>query len=115
MGDTPEGTQRRRNSMVVRSGVRDGAAARPHLLEKAGSGVVFDIPLVHAGQHVLGLGDDEIGPVRENVEIRIGHDRRDLDDMMKIRSKTRHLEVNPYQFGRILHHPCAASFGHGAF
>lgn len=67
------------------------------LIEQSGAGVQGADVVVHDGQDVIGLVDDEVRSLIENVQVRVRHDRGDLDDRAFFGVETGHFEVDPDQ------------------
>ena len=63
------------------------------------------IPVVHAVHHGLRLMNREHRPFREFVEIRIRHDRRDLDNRVGRGIEAGHFEIDPDQIARSIDEP----------
>ena len=74
----------------------DGAErAAPHAIGQARLAVGPPVPIVHEREHRLGLVDGDDRPLGNHVQLAIGDDRRNLDDVVEIRVQARHLEVDP--------------------
>ena len=78
-------------------GLFEGGGGGADLIEESGAGMQCPDVVVHRGQYVFGLVDDDARAFFEDVEIRVRHDRCDLDDRAFFRVEPRHLEVDPDQ------------------
>jgi dUTP pyrophosphatase len=57
---------------------------------------------LHAGQHVRGLVDHQVGALGHDLEVVVGDDGGDLDDGVAGGVEPGHLEVHPHQHLRIV-------------
>jgi hypothetical protein len=53
------------------------------------------IPLVHGFEHLIGLMQNQVGPLSDDIELAIGDQNRDLQDAFGLGFKPRHLHVHP--------------------
>ena len=67
---------------------------------EAALGVHFDHHLVHHGQRLVGLVDNEVGPLGDDVQFVVGDDGGDLDDHVHRRIEAGHLQVHPHEHDR---------------
>ena len=74
---------------------RDGR--RGDLVEQPRAGVHVDDDLVHVGQGLRRLMDDQVRTLRDDVEVVVGDQGRDLDDDVGPRVEAGHLEIHPHQ------------------
>jgi hypothetical protein len=58
--------------------------------------------VVHAGHGRRSDGDDEVGALRDHLEVVVGDQGRDLDDHVSIGLEPGHLEVHPRQHLRMV-------------
>ena len=79
------------------AGVGEGDRRCPHRFEQPRAGVHLDDEGIHAGQHLVGLMDDQIGSFGDDLEVVVGHDRGDLDDHVERVIEPGHLEVHPHE------------------
>jgi hypothetical protein len=68
--------------------------------------VLTAIPVVHGVQHLVRLVDGEHRAFRQRVQVAVGDDGGDLDDVIRVGLQARHFQIDPDQAERI-------SFGHG--
>ena len=59
------------------------------------------VPRVHPRKFGFRPRDGEARPLREDVQVAVGHKGRDLDDHVAIRVKPRHFEVDPREVGGV--------------
>ncbi len=52
---------------------------------------------IHAGQHLVGLVDHEVGTLGDDREVVVGDDRGDLDDHVRRVVEPRHLQIHPHE------------------
>lgn len=76
-------------------GISGAELAEPNTIRQARLTVRPAVPLVHAGEHRLRLVDGDDRSFGDHVQIGIGDDRRDLDDVVEVRTEPRHFEVDP--------------------
>jgi len=77
---------------------RDDAAS--DAFKQTGGTVGRSIPVVHCVQHGVGLVDRDDRAFGDDLQLRIGHDRRDFDDAVPVRVEARHLQVDPNEVFR---------------
>ena len=53
------------------------------------------VPLVHSLEHLVALVHRDHRALGDEIQVRIRHDRRNLDDVVECRVKAGHLEVDP--------------------
>jgi hypothetical protein len=62
------------------------------------------VPLVHAAKHLVGLMNHPGRRFRNDVEIGVGDDHGQFDDLVRVRIETGHFHIQPYQRILILCH-----------
>ena len=70
------------------------------------------IPLVHGGEHAIGLMDGDHGTLRQDVQRGISDDGSDFDNTVGLRIETGHFQVYPHQVVGILRHRALLPFLH---
>ena len=83
-----------------RPGVGEGDVRGSDGFEQAGAVVHLDDERVHAGEHLVGLVDDEVGPLGDDGPARRRSRRGDLDDDVARVVEPGHLQVHPHEHGR---------------
>ena len=56
-----------------------------------------DHNLVHAGQHFVGLVNDEVGAFSDDVQVVIGNESGNFNDDVGFWLEASHFEVHPHQ------------------
>ena len=74
-------------------GERHRALADP--VYEAGSGVVFDVPRIHARERRLGLRNRQHRPFGDKIEFAVGNDRGDFEDDVDLGVEAGHLHIHP--------------------
>jgi hypothetical protein len=93
IGRDPFGHERKR----ARFRISHADALLQHAPPQPRLAVLVPVPFVHRLQCRERMGDRELRPFGEDVELRIGDDRGDLDDRITVRIQTCHLQVDPDQ------------------
>ena len=71
----------------------EGAATHP--VRETRLAVRPSVPVVHPRKHRLGLVNGDHRPFGDQVQLGVGHDRGDLDDVVDVRVQPGHFEVDP--------------------
>jgi len=70
--------------------------------EEPAAGVHLPHHVVHGGERLGGLGDDEVRPLGHDLEVVVRHQRGDLHDHVAGRVEPGHLQVEPRQHGSMI-------------
>ena len=62
------------------------------------------IPLIHGGEHGIGLMNGEHRTFRQYIQLAVGNDGGDLDNTVGLGIETGHFQVYPDQVVRVLRH-----------
>ena len=87
---------------MFRIHLRVGAVANP--LCETGFAVLASVPFIHATENLLTLPYGQLRSLGDDVEIAVGDDGGDLDDIIPRRIQTGHFQVDPDKAVRILTH-----------
>jgi hypothetical protein len=83
-----------------RAGVLQGDGRRPDQGEESRASVHVDDERIHRRQHLVGLVHDEVGPLGDDLQVVVGHERGDLHDDVAGVVQPRHLEIHPHEHER---------------
>jgi hypothetical protein len=53
--------------------------------------------VVHLGQDLGRLVHDQVEPVGQHFELRVGDEHRELDDLVSLQVEAGHLEIDPHE------------------
>lgn len=60
--------------------------------------MMFNTPFIHVIHDLFTLVDDEIGSFGDKIQITVGNETGDFDDMVVVDIETCHFEVDPYEW-----------------
>ena len=82
-----------------------------HLVDQTRLAMGGLVPVVHAGQHLVGLMHHQHRRLGHDLELGIGDDNGHLDDAVVIRQQTGHFHVDPSKIVLILSQDRSAKKG----
>jgi len=89
-------------------GLSGSDLAAPDPLQQPGRAMRRAVPFVHRIEDAVGLVNGDLRSFCHDPQVRVRHDRRDLDDVIPVRVQPGHFEIDPHEIVRKRRHPSEA-------
>ena len=101
IGEAPGSIQVVRKSSVSFSACCTVYVTRTHSGSEARGRVLTPVPVVHGRECLVRLMNGDHRSLIQNLQVLVGDDRGDLDDVVGVGLQTGHFQIYPDQSGRV--------------